>query len=146
MFLYIKEIYVLFIKTSFFIVFEPLFSEHQYRSVQELRNLFQCCFVNVEATPMNIYWFNFHFQPNINVQTTLVHRHWIDVILSMLFQRCFVNVETTLGQLSISTKFQRRDNIGSSTLNQYISIDVASTFFFQPWNNVDNCAFAQISF
>ena len=44
---------------------------------------------------MNIYWFNFHFQPNINVETTLGHRHWIDVILSMLFQCYFVNFETT---------------------------------------------------
>ena len=49
---------------------------------------------NVEATP-NICWFNFHFQPNINVETTLGHQPWIYVILSMLFQRCFVNVETT---------------------------------------------------
>ena len=45
--------------------------------------------------PTNICWFNFHFQPNINVETTLGHRHWIDVIVSMLFQSCFVNVETT---------------------------------------------------
>ena len=64
--------------------------------VQHLTKLFQCCFLNVEATLMNIRWLNFHFQLTINVETTLGHReHRINVILSMLFQRCFVNVETT---------------------------------------------------
>ena len=66
-----------------------------WTSVQPLTKLFQCFFLNVETTPMNIRWFSFHFQPNIHVETTLVNRHWIDIILSMLFQRCFVNVETT---------------------------------------------------
>ena len=75
--------------------------------------LFQCCFLNVEVTPMNIRWLNFYFYPNINVEEALVHRHWIDIILSMLFQRCFANVETT----SINI---RRIN-----------------FHFQPYINVD---------
>ena len=66
-----------------------------WTSVQQLTKLFQCCFLNVEATPMNIRWFNFHFQPNINVETTLGNRYWVEVILLMLFQRSFVNVETT---------------------------------------------------
>ena len=48
---------------------------------------------NVEATPMNKL--NFHFQLNIKVETALIYRHWINVILSMLFQRCFINIETT---------------------------------------------------
>ena len=39
-------------------------------------------FLSVEATPMNLRWHNFQFQPNINDETTLDHLHWIDVIHS----------------------------------------------------------------
>ena len=37
----------------------------------------------------------FSFSTKFNLETTLVHRRWIDVILSTLVQRCFANVETT---------------------------------------------------
>ena len=53
----------------------------------------------------------------------------------MLFQRCFVNVETmsiNIHRLNFhfqSTKFQRRNNVGSSSLNRRNSIDVVSTLF-----------------
>ena len=84
-------------------------------------------FSQCRTTPMNIRWLKFHFQLTINAETTLSHQRWINVILSMLFQRCFVNVETTsinIRQLNFhSTKFQPWNNIGSSTLNRYNSIN-----------------------
>ena len=64
-------------------------------STTNIGKLFQYYFLNVEATSINIPWLNFDFQPNINFEITLGHRHWIHVILSTLFQRRFVNVETT---------------------------------------------------
>ena len=100
-------------------VVSMLFSQHQWTWVDttflfsliltlkqhwvinnESTYLYHPCFnvvnvVNVEITSVNIRRLNFHFPPNFNVETTLVHRRWIDVILSTLFQRCFVNVETT---------------------------------------------------
>ena len=35
--------------------------------------LFQCCFVNVKTTSINVRRLNFHFGPNINVETTLMN-------------------------------------------------------------------------
>ena len=35
--------------------------------------LFQRCFANVETTSINVCWLNFHFQPNMNVETTLMN-------------------------------------------------------------------------
>ena len=103
--------------------------------------------LNVEAIPINIRRLNFHFQPNFNVETTLVHRRWIDVILSTLFCQRWNNVDKcTSAQLSFSTKFQRWNNIGSSTLNRRNSINVVSTLFCQRWNNVDKCTSAQLWF
>ena len=58
-----------------------LFSQHRWACVD---------------SALNMRRLNFHFQSNFNVETTLVHRRWIEVILSALFQRCFVNVETML--------------------------------------------------
>ena len=43
---------------------------------QTLTKLIQYCFLNVEATLINIRWLNFHLQQNINVETTFGHRHW----------------------------------------------------------------------
>ena len=107
-------------------------------------------FSQCRTTPMNIRWLKFHFQLTINAETTLSHQRWINVILSMLFQRCFVNVETTsinIRQLNFhSTKFQRWNNIDSSTLNRYNSINVVSTLFSQRWNNVDKCTSPELSF
>ena len=57
--------------------------------------LFQRCFANVETTSINVGRFNFHFQPNINVETTLTN---VDD------QRCF-NVDSTLMCLLGSTFF-----------------------------------------
>ena len=42
--------------------------------------LFQRCFVNVATTSINVRRLSFHFQPNINVEITLMN---VD------YQRCF---------------------------------------------------------
>ena len=93
-----------------------------------LLTLFQRCFVNVETTSISIRRLNFHFQPNINVETTFGSRRWIDVILSTVFPQRWNNVEKcTSAQLSFSTKYQRWNNVDKrwqSTL-------------FQRWFNVD---------
>ena len=49
--------------------------------------LFQHCFANVETTMINVRRLNYHFQQNINVQTTLMN---VDD------QRCF-NVDVFAG-------------------------------------------------
>ena len=89
----------------------------------------------------------FHFQANINVETTLDFRHWIDVILSVLFRGWFVNVETTA--INIRDKHtlfhQRWIDINLSTLFQHCFVNVdkctsAQLSFlskYQSWNNVD---------
>ena len=80
--------------------------------------LFNSFFLNVEATPMNISWLKFHFQLIINVETTLGHRRWVDVVLSMLFQRCFVYVETTsINILRLNLHFQPKFNVKTTLMN-----------------------------
>ena len=67
--------------------------------------------------------------------------------MAKLFQCCFFNVEEhTLTQLSFSTKYQRWNNTGSSTLNQCNSFRLLLTLFCQRYNNVDKCMSAQLSF
>ena len=125
-----KEIYVLYLKTYLILFhFQPLSCEHLHSN----------------TTKLFLRWLNFHLWPNINVET-MGHRHWIDVIFSILFQRWNNVNKHTLAQLSFSTKFQRWNNIGSSTLIRYNSIDVVSTLFCQCWNYVDKCTSAQLSF
>ena len=55
--------------------------------------LFQRCFANVETTSINVRRLNFHFQPNINVETTLINAD---------DQRCF-NVDVFAGKLSLNS-------------------------------------------
>ena len=85
-FFFMKEIYVLCLKTWFNFVIDPLISDYKNSKYSERRN-------NVD-------------------------KH-------------------TLAQLSFSTKYQRWNNVGSSTLNRRNFIDVVSTLFFQRWNNVE---------
>ena len=69
------------------------------------------------------------------------------VLLLSHFQSCFLCAdEYTWTQLSFSTKYQRWDNIGWSTLNRRNSFNFVSTLFCQRWNNVDKCTLAQLSF
>ena len=137
---YVKEIYVLYFKTLFCYWVTLKWSVQQI-----LAKLFQCCFFNVEATRM--HKLNFHFQPNIKVETTLIYRRWINVTLSVLFQRCFINVETTsINIRRLNFHFQPIFNVVLSTLNWRNYIDVVSTLYCRCWNNVDKCTPAQLSF
>ena len=93
--------------------------------------LFQCGFLNVETTPMNKRWLNFYFQSNIKFEAKLVHRLWIDVILSMLFQCCFVNVETTsINICRLNFYFQPNLNV-ETTLVYRRWIDLVLSTLFQ---------------
>ena len=111
MFLHKRNIWFILINLALFCYWATFW----WTSVQQIYKYKQSFFNAVFSTPMNIRWFNFPFQPNFNVEATLVHRRWINVILSTLFQRCFANVETK----SINV---RRPN-----------------FHFQPNINVDEC-------
>ena len=39
----------------------------------ESMQFYQRCFVNVETGSINVRQFNFHFQPNINIEITLMN-------------------------------------------------------------------------
>ena len=107
---------------------------------------------------MNMRWLNFHFQPNINVETTLGHQHSINVTLLTLFQSCFVKTETTsINIRQLNFNFQSNFNVETtlvyrrwidvilSTLLQRCFINVETTsinvrrlnFNFQPNINVE---------
>ena len=98
---------------------------------------------------MNMRWLNFPFQPNINVETTLGHQHWINVTLSTLFQRCFVNFETT----SINTRrlnfhfqpiYQRWNNVDerwqSTLFQRWFNVDVFAALIHHFLSNGTNCS------
>ena len=96
---------------------------------------------------MNIRWLKFHFQLTINVETTLGHWRWIDVILSMLFKRCFVNVETTsINIRRLNFHFRPNFNVEATLVHRRWIDVILSTLFCQRWNNVDKCTSAQLSF
>ena len=87
---------------------------------------------------LNFVWFLSHFL--VSISTT------VDKVVSMLFSQGRSNAdEHTLTKLSFSTKYQRWNKIGSSTLNRRSS-NFVSTLFCQRWNNVDKHALAQHSF
>ena len=107
-------------------------------STTKVLKLFKCCFLNVEATLMDICWLKFHFQLAINVETTLGHRLWIDVILSMLFQRCFVNVEkTSINIRRLNFHFKPNFNVGTTLVyRRWINVNL-STLFQRCFANVE---------
>ena len=85
---------------------------------------------------MNISSLNFYFQPNINVETTLVHRRSIDVVLLMLCQGFFVNVKTMWINIR-RLNFHYQPNFNVQTMLVYRRwIDVIISTFFQRCNNV----------
>ena len=115
-------------------------------------------FVLLSHFLVNIGKCNFYSQPNINVETTLGHRHWIDVILSVLFRPCFLNVETTSINIRrlkfhfqpnlnvVITLFHRRwIDVILLTLFQHCFVNVETTsknvrrlnFHFQPNTNFE---------
>ena len=114
---YVKEKYVLYFKTLF-----CYWATFKWSEKQIFAKLFQCCFLNVKATPMNKL--NFHFQLNIKVEKTLIYGGWINVILFVLFQRCFINVETT--------------SINICLLNFHFqsNFNVEATLFYRRWTDV----------
>ena len=113
----LKEKYVLYFKTLF-----CYWATFKWSEKQIFAKLFQCCFLNVKATPMNKL--NFHFQLNIKVEKTLIYGGWINVILFVLFQRCFINVETT--------------SINICLLNFHFqsNFNVEATLFYRRWTDV----------
>ena len=85
---------------------------------------------------MNVRSLIFHFQPNMNVETTLVHRRSIDVILSMLCQGFFVNVKTmSINIRRLNFHYQPNFNV-QTTLIYRRWIDVIISTFFQRRKNV----------
>ena len=121
---YVKEKCVLYFKTLF-----CYWATFKWSEKQIFAKLFQCCFLNVIATPMNKL--NFHLQPNIKVEKTLIYGGSINVILLVLFQRCFINVETTLINISrLNFHFQSYFNV-EATLFYRRWIDVILSKLFQ---------------
>ena len=87
---------------------------------------------------MNMRWLNFPFQPNINVETTLGHQHWINVTLSTLFQRCFVNVETTsINIRRLNFHFQPNFNVETTLVHRRWIDVILSTLFQRCFANVE---------
>ena len=123
-------------------VVSMLFSQHRWTCVDStflfnlIPTLKQHWVINIESTQLyqhsiNIRQLNFHFQSNFNVKTTLVHRRWIDVILSELFQRCFVYVETKpINVRRLNFHFQPNINIEQRWWT--LTIKVVSTLI-QRW-------------
>ena len=123
------KINICFILQNFVFFTEPLSSD-QYSKY------YQSCFYAVFSTLKQRRWkkLNFHFQPNIKVETTLIHRRWINVILSVLFQRCFINVETmSINILRLNFHFQQNINVETTLINvdnqRWINVDVFAGMF-----------------
>ena len=139
---YVKEIYVFILENLILFCFWATF---QWTLVQQLIKLFQCCFLNVEATTQISFVTNYYRWNNIESLT--LNRHNSVKVVSTLFCQRWNNVDKhTSAQLSFSTKFQRWNNVGSTTLTQPNSINVVSTSFCQSWNNVGKCTSVQLSF
>ena len=135
-FFFMKEIYVLCLKTWFNFVTDPLISEYQNNKYSERRN-------NVDKHMLAQLSFSTKYQRWNNVGSSTLDWSNSFNVVSTLFYQCWNNVDKqTSAQLSVSAKFQRWNNIGSSTLNQRNSIDAALTLF-QRWFNVD--VFAGVS-
>ena len=87
---------------------------------------------------MNICWLNFPFQPNINIETTLGHQHWIGKILSTLLHCYFVNVETTLINIRrLSFHFQPNFNVETTLVHRRWIDVILSTLFQRCFANVE---------
>ena len=95
----------------------PTLKQHWVINIESTQ-LYQRCFVNVKTTSINKSRLNFHCQSNFNVESKLIHRRWIDVILSELLQRCFVNVETTsINVRWLNFHFQPNINVETTLMN-----------------------------
>ena len=109
-----------------------------------LSTLFQRWQNNVEATSIELRWFNV-YEPMLSQRWNLVEiESWANVCLSTLFQRWWNNVETTLKELlqfnvDDPMLFQRWYFGWKWKLNQRMFIGFASTLRKQHWNNFVNC-------
>ena len=101
-----------------------------------MSKLFQCCFLNVEATPMKKAQLSFSTKykswNNIN-SSTLNQRNSFSVVSTLLHQR-WNNVDKhTSAQLSFSTKYQRWNNVDkrwqSTLFQRWINVDVFAGMF-----------------
>ena len=96
---------------------------------------------------MNMRWLNFPVDPNINVETTMNHQHWINVTLLKLFQQCFDNVETTsINICRLNFHFQPTFKVETTLVHRRWIDVILPTLFCQRWNNVDKYTLAQLSF
>ena len=110
----------------------PTLKQHWVINIESTQ-LYQRCFVNVKTTSINKSRLNFHCQSNFNVESRLIHRRWIDVILSELLQRCFVNVETTsINVRWLNFHFQPNINVDerwrSTLFQRWFNVDVLAGF------------------
>ena len=107
MFLYKTNIWFILINLALF-CYWPTFlsSEHQYSK------FWQSCFNAVCSKPVNICCLNFPLQPNINIERTLGHQHWIDVILSTLFHKT-----TSINIRRLNFNFQPNFNVETTLMN-----------------------------
>ena len=100
----------------------------------------QICFNAVFSTSKQLRWTYVDSTFIFNQISTLKYRRNSFNAPSTFFCQRWSNVNKhTLGQLSIPTKFQRWNNVGSATLSRHDSIHVVSTLFCQLWNNIDKC-------
>ena len=128
---YVKEKYVLYFKTLF-----CYWATFKWSEKQIFAKLFQCCFLNVKATPMNKL--NFHFQLNIKVEKALIYGGWINVILFVLFPRCFINVETTsINICLLNFHFQSNFNVEATLFYRRWTDVILSKLFQRYFSNVE---------
>ena len=74
----------------------------------------------------------------MNVETTLDHWRWIDIILLILFQRCFVNVETTsINIRRLNFHFQPNFNVETTLVHRRWIDVILSTLFPRCFVNVE---------
>ena len=101
--------------------------------------MFKCCFLNVEATLMNIHLTQISFLTNYERWNNIGSlNRWIDVILSILFQRCFVNVETTSIKIRrLNFHFQPNFNVETALVHRPWIDVMLSTLFQRCFANVE---------
>ena len=96
----------------------------------DICNMFCAIFTHYLTQYTNFIYILSKFYPvqSFNIETTLGHRLWIDVILSTLFQRCFANVETTsINIRRLNFHFQSNINAEWTLMNfddqRYFNVD-----------------------
>ena len=78
------------------------------------------------------------------LENLILFRFWATLLWTSIQK--YNKVVSTLTQLLFLTKWQRSNNIESSTLNRRNSFNYVSMLLCQSWNNVDKHTSAQLSF